>query len=436
MSGTRLPREVLERYRTLYLKLKSVLYDRPTELPAFPVLLDDLRTLLDERRTIGVLHVEIDNLELVESLYGWQVFDGILARAAEVLRETVGDELPDGTLVALDRVAGDRFLAFVAHRPDGSDVDGVYLADLGSKLRDRLAGAFGGAEFEGLSPRLEFRTGQARLSHNPFARFERQVYSAIERARTFDEQRERRRELSWGDDLAKIIRDAAVDTVFQPVVDLRTREVLGYEAFARGPKDSLLEQPRTMFAVSTRVGVAAELDRLCRDSALRESSKMDGRGKIFLNALAASIDEREWQQGRILELLRSVSLEPSDVILEFSERDADLDLDAFVNVLLRVRERGFGVALDDIGTGYAGQEILERVRPDYLKLDVSLVRDVHRNLIKQELLHSLTRIADGLGSDVIAEGVESEQEVHVLVEAGAQYGQGFLFAVPAPARDH
>jgi EAL domain-containing protein (putative c-di-GMP-specific phosphodiesterase class I) len=121
------------------------------------------------------------------------------------------------------------------------------------------------------------------------------------------------------------------------------------------------------------------------------------------------------------------------LVLEFSERSADADPDGFVEALERLKESGFAVALDDIGTGYASQTILERIQPDFLKLDVSLVRNIHENLIKQELLSSLIRIAGRLGSTVIAEGVESQEEVTALLEAGARYGQGYLFAVPAPA---
>jgi EAL domain-containing protein (putative c-di-GMP-specific phosphodiesterase class I) len=231
----------------------------------------------------------------------------------------------------------------------------------------------------------------------------------------------------------QIIRKAAVDTVFQPVVDLQSGEVLGYEAFSRGPKNSPLETPRAMFAMSNRIGLSSDLDSICRDAALRASTDVVDPGKIFLNVLADNIDELGGKGSKLLALLHALSLDAADVVLEFSERAADEDPDAFISKLELLKEIGFQVALDDVGTGFASQAILESVRPDYLKLDVSLVRNINDHLIKQELLHSLIRIAERIGAAVIAEGVETEEEVATLLDAGTQYGQGYLFALPAPA---
>jgi GGDEF domain-containing protein len=206
------PEENLGWYRRAYLSYRSVLFDRTTNLPAFPLLLERLRAMLEDRDAIGVLHLEIDHLTLVESLYGWQVFDRVLSRVSAEMTDALGAELPAGTLLGLSGVAGDRFIAFIPHGPDGEDIGGPYLADLAQELTGRLESAFEGESFAGLSPRLEFRIGHAMLSQNPFYRFERRVYAALEEARARSEKRERGRELAWGDELQQIIRKAAVDT--------------------------------------------------------------------------------------------------------------------------------------------------------------------------------------------------------------------------------
>jgi EAL domain-containing protein (putative c-di-GMP-specific phosphodiesterase class I)/GGDEF domain-containing protein len=422
-------------YRRQYLRLRSILFDRTTALPSFPVLFHELRTMLEDHKRIGVLHIEIDHLALVESLYGWQVFDRVLSHVAAELQDAVGDELPEGTLLGLSGIAGDRFIAFVPGRPDGSGIDGSYLEAVAARLTTRLKAIFDSDSFVGLSPKLEFRAGHSMLSQNPFYRFERRVYAAIEKARSYDELRRRRRETAWGEELQSIIKKAAVDTLFQPVIDLRSGALLGYEAFSRGPKDSPLEMPREMFATSNRIGLSDDLDSICRDSALRASADVEEKGKIFLNILPSNASELESKSGKVLALLQALALDPEDLVLEFSERGADEDPEAFVSCLERLKELGFNVALDDVGTGYASQAILERLRPDYLKLDVSLVHNINEHLIKQELLQSLIRIAERIGAAVIAEGIETEEEAATLVQAGTQYGQGFLYALPVPAAE-
>ena len=430
MERTRDTRVAAGRYRTEYLRLRSALFDRATGLPAVPVLFDRLRGWLDTRRRIGLLLIEIDHLRFVESLYGWQVLDRVLARVAGELAAALGEEIPTGSEVALSGVAGDRFAVFVPDRPDGGEVDGPFLERAGERLCRRLEQAFGGAGFAGLSPRPAFRAGHALVSRNPFYRFERRVWSALDEARAFHQRRDRRRELSWGEELQRIIHDSAVDTVFQPVVDLRSRALLGYEAFSRGPKDSPLEMPQALFAMSERFGVTRDLDRLCRERALRASCGIAEAGtRLFINVRPLGLEE----------LCGPVSASAdeaapnAELVLELSERVAQSDTEGFLASLSRLKERGYRIALDDVGTGYASQAILEEARPDYLKLDVSLVRNIHEHLIKQELLHSLVRIADRIGASVIAEGVESEEEAATLLRAGARYAQGFLFAQPAPA---
>ena len=420
------------RYRSRYLKLKSVLHDRTTGYPAVAVLLDQLRSRLEDRRALGVLHVGIENLALVESLYGWQVLDRVLSRVALELRESCGEELPKETLLAINAVAGDSFAAFVIERTDGREVDAASLRANGDALRGRIEAMLGDGEFSGLGPRLTVRVGHALLSRNPFYRFERRVYAALGEAAAWEAERRERRERNLTHELQRIIREAKIETVFQPVVDLRTHDVLGYEALSRGPVDTPLERPQAMFRASAEAGISTDLDRTCREAALKAIRGLATPGKVFVNSLPHGLADDDAQQMELLETLHRVALAPHDLVLEFSEREAQQNPEVFVDCLKRLKARGFAIALDDIGTGYASQPVLEQVRPDYLKLDTSLVRGIEQNLIKQELMASLIRISARIGSSVIAEGVETRQEAQTLIDAGAQFGQGHLFAEPAP----
>ncbi len=421
-------------YRTPYLKLRSVLYDRATGLPAFPVLFDRLRTALDERRTIGVLHLELAELELVESLYGWQVFDGIVARVAGSLREAIGVELPAGTLLALSGVAGDRFVSFLPQRHDGGAPDAAWLAQVSEALRRRVERALDAEELAGLGPRIQARVGHALLSPSPFYRLERRVYAAIGVAREAPVRRERRPERAWAEQLQEIIAGGAVETLFQPILELEGRALLGHEACTRGPADTLFESARALFALSERVGLAADLDRCCRERAIAAFCRQLGGGKLFVNALIDSFDDEGRHAERLRASLGELELDPGDLVLEFSERGADAAVAPFCARLERLKHSGFAIAIDDVGTGSAGAATIERVRPDYLKLDATLVRGIHHNLIQQDLLSTLTRLASRVGAAVIAEGVETRAEAETVARGGARYAQGYFFGRPAPRR--
>jgi EAL domain-containing protein (putative c-di-GMP-specific phosphodiesterase class I) len=426
------PLQALRRYRRDYLKLRSVLHDRATSLPAYPLQLDRIRGLLDTRRRIGVLHIGVDNLETIESLYGWQVLDGILARASHLLRGAVANELPAGTLLSVDRVAGDQFILFVPDKPGGEAVDGEFLTRVGTGLCAALATAFDVEEFAGLNPPLGFRSGYSTLSIDPFYRFERRVYTAVAEARSREARRAGRRRRSHGEELRRIIEGSAVRMLFQPVVELQSRRVLGYEALARGPENSAFEMPGAMFNLSTEVGASADLDRVCRQAAFRESAAVGGGGNLFVNIWPGSLDDPEWGNGAAESIGER---EGWRVVLEVSERGVGPDPHKFVRSLTKLKQMGYPIALDDVGTGYGSLATLQRVEPDYLKVDSSVVRDIHESLIKQEVFSSVVQIAARIGSEVVAEGVESEEELRALKDVGARYGQGFLFAGPAPAAD-
>jgi len=423
----------LDSLRAEALKLRSALHDRTTGLPSYTLLVDDLRGLLEQRRRLGVLHLEIADPELVESLYGWQVLDRILARASSCLRGELGESLPSGTLLGINGTGGDRFVAFLPAAAGGDPVEPAYLERVAAEVRERLESSFDGDDFAGLSPPLRFRAGHALLSEDPFYRFERRVHSVVEQARRMEAQREERREASREAELRRIIEDAAIDTLFQPVVDLTSGAVLGFEALSRGPKDSVFELPSTLFALSSRFGLAPALDRLCRRRALTRLHGLEAASKLFLNFLPQTLVDPEWRAGEMTALLEGAALAPRDLVVEVSERGADADPEGFAAGCARARDEGFSLALDDVGTGYGTLRTLESVRPDFLKMDASLVRGVHENLIQQDLLSSLVQISRRMGAEVIAEGVESPDEVAVLLTLGARYGQGFHFARPGPA---
>ena len=121
-----------------------------------------------------------------------------------------------------------------------------------------------------------------------------------------------------------------------------------------------------------------------------------------------------------------------DVVLEISERALGDDLTTVGRACEALRGQGFRLAVDGVGTGYASFLALDAVRPDVLKADPALVRGVHENLIRQELLASIVAYGARIGAHVVAVGVENEDEVAALRAAGAELGQGFLFAGPAP----
>jgi len=429
---TRRPDDALEHFRTGYLKLRSALHDRATRAPAYPLLFDELRTMLDRRRRVGVVHVEAANIDLVESLYGWQAFDRTMAGLAAIVSRLPGDELPAGSLVSVGSVPADRFVLFVPGGHDGGDLTHDAIAAIAAAVKVRIEAASDDEPFAMLTPRLSVKVGWSFLSEDPFYRFERRVHAAVEEARSLPERRAAERDRVWGAELKQIITEARIRTLWQPVVELDSGSVHGFEAFSRGPRDSMFEMPRAMFALSGRVGAAGDLDRLCRSAALREGAEVAARRKLFVNVLPSSLGGPEWRSGAVQDLLASSSRTAEDVVVEVSERAVGSEAESLAEATEMLRLAGFGLALDDVGTGRDGGEALDRLRPDYLKVDASVVRGIDANLVKQEIFATIARQGSAIGASMVGVGVESVEEADTLRRLGARYAQGYHFAGPAP----
>jgi len=131
-------------------------------------------------------------------------------------------------------------------------------------------------------------------------------------------------------------------------------------------------------------------------------------------------------------LLAAAGRAPEDVVVEVSERGIGPDVEALVPAWDALRDEGFALALDDVGTGRDGGEALDRLRPDYLKIDASVVRGIDLNLVKQEIFTTIARAGGAIGARLVAVGVESAEEAGTLRRLGARFAQGYHFAGPAP----
>jgi EAL domain-containing protein (putative c-di-GMP-specific phosphodiesterase class I) len=277
-------------------------------------------------------------------------------------------------------------------------------------------------------PRLGI--GYGLVLHNPLIREDRLVLQLIDDARKMAELQDRRLRVKSKELLQEIILKEDVRTLFQPILDLTTRETLGYEGLSRGPRGTEYESPYMLFDVAQDSDLLFELDRLCRRRALSSASILKPSHKVFVNLLPTTIRDPEFQGERMLEFLEAKSLSPSRIVLEITERLAIENYELFLEAMKIFTDQGFAVAIDDMGAGYSGLEKIVRLNPRYLKFDLMMVRDIHTSFVKREMLKAIHSLAGSVGADVIAEGIERVEELEALLELQIPYGQGFFFARP------
>ncbi|MDY0190893.1 MAG: GGDEF domain-containing protein [Desulfuromonas sp.] len=231
--------------------------------------------------------------------------------------------------------------------------------------------------------------------------------------------------------LAEIIDNRLLTPWFQPIVDLANGSIIGYEALVRGPSDSALHSPGNLFNVAMQTNRLIDLEMLCRDVNIEGFSRLKLAGKLFLNISPRALLEPGFPNGFTICKLQQYGIDPQDVVIELTENFPILDTSVVCNALSHYRNAGFKVALDDLGSAYAGLRLWAELKPDYVKFDKYFIQSINRDKSKKRLVKSLQEIAVNDGCQTIAEGVETLEEYYVVQSLGVTLGQGYYFSRPS-----
>lgn len=188
--------------------------------------------------------------------------------------------------------------------------------------------------------------------------------------------------------------------------------------------------PSHAFKLAEGSDLFFSLDLIARRSAVAHFKKSWLRGKLFINFNPSSIYDPSYCLRATASAINALGIRPEDVVFEITETTTATDESVMRGIFNFYRNAGFGVALDDIGSGWSGLNMLHKYRPDYVKIDMDLVRDLHRDPYKQTIVKHLIQLAHDNGAKVIAEGIERKEELAILQSYRADFYQGFLLAKP------
>lgn len=230
--------------------------------------------------------------------------------------------------------------------------------------------------------------------------------------------------------LQPILAHGQITTLFQPILSLSERAVFGHEALSRGPSNSPLHSPITLFAAARSGGWLNELELACRRSACEAFRSRGFAGKLFLNISPDSLLQPDHRPGCTLELLETYQISPASVVIELTEQTPTDDFVLLDRALHHYRQMGFSIALDDLGAGYSSLRLWSELRPDYVKIDRYFIDGIHHDPVKREFVESILKIAWTSRAQVIAEGIEQAQELAMLRNMGVDLVQGYLLGRP------
>ena len=232
--------------------------------------------------------------------------------------------------------------------------------------------------------------------------------------------------------LQEIIAQRKLSALFQPIIDLKTGEFIGFEGLIRGPADSTLHSPVNLFGAALQQNLSLEVEMLSRQIVLESYSRLKLPGKLFLNISPETMSLPSFKNGKTMEFMRSLGVDPAHVVMEITENQPTYNFEEMRAALLHYRQMGFKTAIDDLGEGFSSLRLWSELRPEYIKIDMHFVQGVDHDPVKLQFLKSIQQIAESCGTLVIAEGIETEGELRVVKDIGIALGQGYFISRPSP----
>ena len=388
----------------------------------------------DENGVLGVLLVDSPVLRGIERRHGDSARLHALSGLAGLVREVGQERLDVDDIVVTGEVGRSEVIVLFFRQIGSAAFYRTEIPSFANGVRRCVQQRGARAFYPYVRSAPEIRSGTAVALRNPQYAAETQLRELIEEARedaewtARHEQRERRRHFT------EMLLDRKISSVYEPIVDVSTRTVFGYEALARGPEGTPLHSAASLFSTAQDHDLMFELDCLCRSSGLKGAVDFPSETKLFLNIMPTSIHDPNFQPDRLIETLEECRLSPRDVVFEINEQESIDDFVRFRELSDRYRSLGFEFALDDTGSGYAGFEEMIELSPEYVKIDRSMVSGVDEDPVKQDVLTALLSLAEKMGARVIGEGLDRLEELEMLGQLGIHFGQGWLFGHPTPLR--
>ncbi len=417
-------------------EIRRLLFDPVTGLPTTPLLFPRIESLLEERGEISLLCINIVKYSKIEEIYGWQVFDDVMRKVASALEEITGSELRDSDIIAELMISGNAFVVLLSPPRTSDTMVNEHLSSLARRVEGRVCSALRAALDLPVFLKFGCYVGAATVRQDKSKRLERIVHDALDQALEQADSREAVDADERKARLRDIISNEDVRTFVHPVIHLPDRTVMGYEALTRGPEGGEFERPDKLFKVAYDSDLVLKLERLCRHKALQVASQMPANRLMFINIEPEAVVDPELRDVVFSSMLNEAELSPGQIVLEITERAAITDFPTFRSTLEYLRMLGFAIAVDDAGAGYGSLQCLAETRPEWLKIDMSLTRGVDTDEARQQLVTSLVTFADRMDVKLIAEGIETAEQLAMLESLGVVYGQGFYFTEPvAPFPD-
>lgn len=233
----------------------------------------------------------------------------------------------------------------------------------------------------------------------------------------------------------QVLDRRAISAVYQPIVQLRDAAIVGHESLARGPRDTAFHAPDDLFRAATLEGLGTSVEKACLVAGIEGWRTERRAGRLFLNLSAQALVTivENHSVPTLITALESQDLSGSSLVVEITEHERVGDMDRLVAAADELAAQGVRFALDDFGDGRSSLRLWAELRPEFVKIDKYFIRDIQSHAAKVQTLRGIRRLAETFNTVLVAEGIETQEELRVVRDLGIEFGQGYLLGRPAIA---
>jgi EAL domain-containing protein (putative c-di-GMP-specific phosphodiesterase class I)/CBS domain-containing protein len=378
-------------------------------------LIERIKLELQNSLYLSLFYIEIINRLELEMRFGELACIQVIQALEKILPKFCYEVFQGATkLVAIDKPWVDNYAIYISTE---NIVDYEQLNRISNRLKELLEYWLDNNAEESIQC-LKFQLGYSPVKRTNGST---DIYKSIELAIQMARKSPFSDEFKHTKEFYEILDNEVIHMRFQPIVSLRTGQCFGWEALARGPENSFFHTPANLFPYAEKLEQSHCLERICHRKALAKLRGLEPKNKLFLNLDPRSLDDTY--------LLSGIAT-PNQVVLEITEHHAITNYNSFQRTINKYRKKGYLIAVDDAGAGYSSLEAITTILPDFIKMDMSLIRNIDIDPVKQALLETFVNFAAKVKCKIIAEGIETESELEKLIALGVDYGQGFFLGKP------
>jgi len=406
--------------------------DSGHDFPSYHEHLLGIAEVLERDRAVSCLYIDLSPLRRIELEFGIAKHNEVFSLAGRIIDEMRGDKLRNEDTV-FRTIESDAYLCFLSASRTGALQNAPEeLEMLAKRVREQVELGLARIVQDLIHDYPRVHVGYARVLNNSMVRPQRLIARLVKEAADSAVLMAERNALRDKTMLQEIILQSSLTSVYQPIVNLESGNVFGFEALTRGPRGTAMESPKALFGIADEVGLTFELDRACFHNALRGAAGIEPVHRLFVNLLPLSFYDTSFIEKEVSKLLDAAAITPANVVFEITEKLAIENFASFRRALGVYTSMGFGVAIDDVGTRHSNLETVMSLRPNFIKVSDVLTRGVSTSTVKREMFRSLGNIASAIDAVVVAEGIETPDDLAVLHDLGVHYAQGFFLARPSP----